>query len=169
MNINEFVSNFREGSRPNRFRITVVYPSFAGGDGRDLRFFARSSALPGSTLGVIEVPYMGRSFKVPGDRTFEDLTVTIMNTEDFRQRDALERWQNAINQFEANTRTQNNIFSRVILEQLSNSNTVLKTYTLQNCWPSAIGQMELSFDTNNQYHTFDVTWSYTHFTTNTTT
>jgi hypothetical protein len=49
------------------------------------------------TLGVIEVPFRGRRIKVPGDRTFADWTVTVINDEDQAMRKAFSNWMNYIN------------------------------------------------------------------------
>ena len=34
-------------------------------------------------MGVVEVPYFGRQVKVPGNRTFDNLSLTILNDENF--------------------------------------------------------------------------------------
>ena len=54
------------------------------GTDADFTFLCRSAGIPASTIGTVEVPFRGRVIKLPGDRTFESWTITVM---------ADERWQ----------------------------------------------------------------------------
>jgi hypothetical protein len=50
----------------------------------------------------------------------------------------------------------------IFKEQLDRDDTILKTYILRNCFPTAIGAIELSNAQADAIETFDVTWKYTH-------
>ena len=39
----------------------------------------------------------------------------------------------------------------------------LKEYKLINCFPQAVGAIDLSYDATTEIETFDITWRYTHF------
>ena len=55
-NITDFKGNFPfDGARPNLFEVNI--PVFD----QKLTFTAKSSQLPGSTVGTIEIPYFGRT------------------------------------------------------------------------------------------------------------
>lgn len=108
-NINEFRSEMTfDGARPNLFEVFVNMPAagFAGGleVTRKLTFMGRSAQLPGSTIGVVPMPYFGRTLNFAGNRTFADWTITVINDEDFTVRNAVERWMNAINSHRGNVR-----------------------------------------------------------------
>ena len=63
MTINTFLSRFSGlGYRPNRFKISI--------DGIDskLEFECRSTSIPSSEIGVVEILYQGLNIPVPGDR-----------------------------------------------------------------------------------------------------
>ena len=94
--IDQFVADFDGGSRPTLYKVSIQ-----GGDPANfterLSFYCKATSLPASTLGEIIVPYMGRQIKVPGDRTFEDWTVTILNTEDMDLRGQFEQWNHYYN------------------------------------------------------------------------
>ena len=62
-----------------------------------------AASLPGSTFGIIPVPFRGRILKMAGDRTFAEWNTTIINDTGFEIRDAIERWMNGINAHSANT------------------------------------------------------------------
>ena len=69
-----------------------------------MTFMCRTTQL-GVTLGVVPVTYFGRELKFLGNRTFADLTVTIINDEDFVVRNAMERWMNGLNSHSLNVRS----------------------------------------------------------------
>jgi hypothetical protein len=62
----------------------------------------KAAQLPGQTIGAIEVPFRGRTFKVAGDRTIDPWTVTIINDEDFKYRNAFESWTELIAKLDTN-------------------------------------------------------------------
>lgn len=169
--INEFISRLKTGmARSNRFRVELVYPSIVGEDGSLARFAVKAANLPASTLGVIDVPYMGRTFKQPGDRTFAEWTVTIMNEVDFKHRNALERWSNAINSHVGNGRLSDDIYARATVSQLdiSTEPKVIKQYVFENLWPSEVAAIDVGFDNNDTNEEFSVTFQYSHWTAVTT-
>ena len=49
-------------------------------------FLVKAANIPASTVGVIEVPYRGRTLKIAGDRTFEPWTITVLNDKGFALR-----------------------------------------------------------------------------------
>ena len=167
--IDDFKANLiGGGARANQFRVTITPPSgiAIGLDVRRSSFLVTASNLPGSTLGEIAVPFRGRNIYVTGDRPApETWTVTFYNDTDFMIRNAMERWQNGINDYANNTGVtapadyQTDLF----VEQLDRDDTVLKSYILRNCQPTGTGAIELSYETANAIEEFSVTWRYTHF------
>jgi hypothetical protein len=160
------------GARANLFRVTVPFPSFAGvgGEAQKMSFMCKATSLPASTLGTIEIPYRGRKIKLPGDRTFEAWTVTVINDTDFLIRNAFERWSNAINQHRANTGLQNPAEYSVdaVVEQLSRDESVLKSYTMAGAFPTIISAIELSNETTDAIEDFVATLEYQYWTATTT-
>ena len=60
------------------------------------------------------------------------------------------------------------LFQRATVEQLNTSGEVVKVYTFENVWPSAVAAIPLSYETNNEVETFDVTLEYSHWESDTT-
>ena len=106
-NIDDFKANLiGGGARANQFRVTITPPSgiAIGLDVRRTSFLCTASNLPASTLGEIAVPFRGRNIYVSGDRPApETWTTTFYNDTDFMIRNAMERWQNGINDYANNT------------------------------------------------------------------
>ena len=92
------------GARPNLFEVELTtFPEAAVGAGWDsekFRYMCKSATLPASNVAPIDVPFRGRIFKVAGDRTFDTWTVTIINDEDFKLRNAFEAWMEGISKLD---------------------------------------------------------------------
>ena len=43
------------------------------------------------------IDFRGRAINFAGERTYADMTLTVINDTDFKLRNAFERWQNGIN------------------------------------------------------------------------
>jgi len=144
------------GARPNLFKATLGFPGFAGGDVELSSFMCKTASLPGSTIGLIEVPFRGRVLKVGGDRTFEPWTVTIINDTNFVIRDAMERWMNGINQHKANSGLVNPVDYQadMSVEQLDKNGESLKKYDFRGCFPTNVSEIEVSYDTNDTIEEF---------------
>ena len=168
-NIDDFKANLiGGGARANQFRVTVTPPPgiAIGLDVRRASFLVKASQLPASTLGEIAVPFRGRNIYISGDRPApETWTTTFYNDTDFMIRNAMERWNNGINDLRENTGviTPADYQSDLFVEQLDRDDTVLKTYIFKSAFPLTIGVIDLASATVNELETFEVTWRYQHF------
>lgn len=167
--INNIKSAVGLGVRPNLFRV-----SFAGGltasTTSDLSFLVKAAALPGSTVGLIEVPHVaGRRLKVAGDRTFADWTTTVINDSGFVVRKQLEAYQRRFVTTDYSTtlvgdRNTNGVLSTATVEQLDNAGLTVRTYKMQNCFITDISTIDLSYDTTDAIEEFTVTWAFDYYT-----
>jgi len=168
-NIDDFKANLiGGGARANQFRVTVTPPPgiAIGLDVRRTSFLCTATNLPGMTLGEIAVPFRGRNIYIAGERdTFETWTTTFYNDTDFMIRNAMERWNNGINDFANNTGVTSpaDYQTDLTVEQLDRDDSILKTYILRNCFPLVVGEIALSSAEATEIETFDVTWKYQHF------
>ena len=132
--IDDFKANLiGGGARANQFRVTITPPPgiAIGLDVRRTSFLCTASNLPGMTLGEIAVPFRGRNIYVSGDRPeFEVWTTNFYNDTDFMIRNAMERWNNGINDMKTNlgVTSSADYQSDLFVEQLDRDDTVLKTY-----------------------------------------
>jgi len=165
------------GARPNLFECELYFPTDAiptQSSPDDLsdrtRFLVKAANLPASNLGIIDIPFRGRSLKVAGDRTFDPWTVTIINDVDFTIRTAFERWMNLINKHEDNAgRTnpvdyQQDVYVRQLGRSAVNGTTptsaakipVLKQYKFYGVFPTLVSDIPLSYDTADTIEEFTV-------------
>ena len=101
-NVSQFLQTIGQGVKPNMFLVDIKFPDELGGSstalGTDLsNILCKSAALPGSNLGVIEVPFRGRTVKIAGDRTFDTWSATFFNDKNMELRGLFEEWANQLN------------------------------------------------------------------------
>ena len=176
-NVSQFLQTIGQGVKPNMFLIDVQFPqeiSLQTEDQNLTNILCKSAALPGSNLGVIEVPFRGRTVKIAGDRTFDTWTTTFFNDKDFKLRSFFEQWANSINTHEANTaplfapNNSNGYMADLGVKQLekdaSEEGAILRAYTLKYCFPTNVSSIDLAYDSNDQIEEFTVEWQYSYFT-----
>jgi len=166
--VNKFRSALAGGTHANLFTFTLgTVPS--GVTLTNFTTMCKAGAIPALTLGIIEVPFRGRRVKIPGDRTFGEWTATFINSADQSLRANFEAWTAyiATNNFTTDaisSKTSTDYKSSITIEQLDDSGTAIKTYALQNAFPSDISAIDLSYDTVDAIEEFSVTFQYSHFT-----
>tara|TARA_B110000858_G_scaffold41708_1_gene47647 strand:- start:798 stop:1325 length:528 start_codon:yes stop_codon:yes gene_type:complete len=158
------------GARANLFRATVEFPGYAGGDSNLVSFLCKGAQLPASVVGQVDVPFRGQVLKVAGDRTYENWTVTIINDDLFKGRDAFERWMNGINQNKTNQGlvSPQAYQADMIIEQLTRDDLVSKTVTVRGAFPINVSAIDLSYDTTDAIEEFTVEFAYQYWESNTT-
>ena len=177
-NVSQFLSTINQGIKPNMFSVDISFPGggqFANND-RDLtNILCKSAALPGSNLGVIEVPFRGRTVKIAGDRTFDTWTATFFADANMEVRGLFEDWANSINSHEGNTATRflpnqssEGYMADLYVSQLEKDSevggSVIRTYQLHHCFPTNVSAIDLAYDSNDQISEFTVEWQYSFFT-----
>jgi len=179
-NVSQFLQTIGQGVKPNMFLVDIKFPNQLGGAstalGTDLtNILCKSAALPGSNLGVIEVPFRGRTVKIAGDRTFDTWSATFFNDKNMEIRALFEEWANLINTHEANTApkflpdsSDIGYMASLYVTQLEKDDTeggsALRTYQLHHCFPTNVSQIDLAYDSNDQIEEFTVEWQYSYFT-----
>jgi hypothetical protein len=165
--IDRFNTALAGGIRPNQFSIEipsvptgVTLPNFS--------ILCKAGAVPGMTIGVIEVPYRGRRVKYPGDRTFAEWTVTVINQRDQAIRAGFEAWSNFTSALDFTTtaissKTSDNYKASVDIKQLADDGSVIRTYQLREAFVVDVGAIELSYDSTDAIEEFTVTFQYSYF------
>jgi len=176
-NVSQFLQTIGQGVKPNMFLIDVQFPATLAKQTEDqnlTNLLCKSAALPGSNLGVIEVPFRGRTVKIAGDRTFDTWTATFFNDKDFKLRSFFEQWANSINTHEGNTaplfvpNNSNGYMADLGVKQLekdaSTEGAILRAYSLKYCFPTNVSQIDVAYDSNDQIEEFTVEFQYSYFT-----
>jgi hypothetical protein len=139
------------GARPSLFEMEINFPGGLFGADRngsvDARFLTKVSEIPGSTIGVITVPYFGRQLKIAGDRTFATLSVTILNDEAYRLRSRFEQWMNNIAEHHRSRGDVQLDHYQVDLglRQLTRGGGNSMTYSFRDAFPTTLGTIALDW------------------------
>lgn len=168
MRLDDFKAQLAGGVRPNKFRVIPTFPY--GGDIQLASFMIKTASLPGSTLGEIPVPFRGRVAKLAGDRVFENWDITVYVDAGFGVRDAFEIWSNGINSHGENIGEPDTSVYQAdwIVEQLDQNDEVIKSYTIENCWPQILSPIELGSDNTDSIAEFNVTMALENWSSTTT-
>jgi len=173
-NISQFKSKLiGGGARPNLFEVelTTLPPNVVSDWDADIfQFMCKAASLPAQNIANIDIPFRGRIFKVAGDRTIDTWTITVINDEDFRFRNAFENWTQQIANLDDNMGTTDPSAYMVDAKvyQLGrgsekssqnnggSENVVLKEYEFQNIFPTNVSAIDLSYDTGDTIEEFTV-------------
>ena len=175
---NRTISEFKSrllggGARPNLFEVeltnmpaSVTLPWQAERFG----FLCKAAQLPGMNIANIDVPFRGRIFKVAGDRTIDNWTITVINDEDFLYRNAFEEWTQQIAALDDNMGSTNpssymvnaKVFQLGRGSELNSTtnagdtNVVLKEYEFIDIFPINVGQIDVSYENTDTIEEYTV-------------
>ena len=159
------------GARPNLFEVTIPkLPDGIAWDGDTFRYMCKAASMPASTIANIDVPFRGRIFKVAGDRTVDVWSITVINDEDFKLRNAFEEWMDLIAKLDNNLGATSpdaymvdaEVFqlgrgsTKASTDSGGTDNTVLKQYKFQSIFPTSLSAIDLSYDTGDTIEEFTV-------------
>ena len=159
-NIAEFKSQFQGGVRPNQFRVFMSKGPNGIGT-KNFSFLGKAASIPASTIGNVDVPYRGRQLKVPGDRTFEDWTLTVFNDGEWSARSYFEKWMQVLQGHRTPVRSVSatDVYGNAVVQQLSRTGNAIATYTMEDIYPTNVAAIDLGFDTNDSVEEFQVTFA----------
>ena len=170
-NVSSFLTQVKQGVRPNMFQVDITFPGTVEADQTLVSYMCKSAALPASNIGVIEVPFRGRTVKIAGDRTFDNWSATFINDKEMKSRAYFEQWLNQINTHKANTGDIQDptAYGRsVVIRQLekdaSPAGSELRSYKLWYAFPISTSAIDLAYDSNDQIEEFSVEFQYSYWT-----
>tara|TARA_R100001594_G_scaffold22543_3_gene43750 strand:- start:791 stop:1426 length:636 start_codon:yes stop_codon:yes gene_type:complete len=181
--LSQFKSNLLGGgTRPNLFEVQVNFPTTVDlglqkdnpnseFDQDTFRFLCKAASLPASNIANIDVPFRGRIFKVAGDRTFENWTVTVINDEHFNHYRAFQSWMQNIGQYGSSAGMNNpmDYMGQATVYQLGRQPSLLQSsgstasdsrtiaqYKFEDIWPTTVSNIDLSYDSSDAIEEFTV-------------
>ena len=173
-NIADFIGFFDGGAKPNLYEVKIFTANvpqidqnvFSGKQGPSLVFQAKGAQLPESSVGEIIVPYLGRQVKVPGDRTYQDWTITVISDEAMGLRKEFEKWNAILNGHVTNTPA-GDVYgwttqTTAEVKQLNRIGGESHSYLLTGVFPKEVSAIDLAYDNNDTVMEFTVTLAYTY-------
>ena len=164
------------GARANLFDVTIsgtgATGSLSAGAINEFRFACKAAAIPAMAVATVDVPYFGRVIKVPGNKTFDNWTVTIINDEGFTIRNGFEKWIASMGTHIGNVQS---AASSALTSALYGNGTVthygktgetdiLAIYNFVNIFPVSMSEITLGWDANDAIEEFTVEFAYDYWT-----
>ena len=173
---NKTISQFKSqliggGARPNLFEVELTtLPAGIAWPADNFRYMCKAAQLPASVIANIDIPFRGRIFKVAGDRTIEPWSITVINDEDFRIRNAMEQWMELIAKLDTNlgATLPESYMTNATVYQLGRGSTpssknnagdrnaVLREYEFIDIFPTNVSSIDLSYDSSDTIEEFVV-------------
>ena len=170
-NVSSFLQVVKQGVRPNMFQVDISFPGSVEADQTLVSYMCKSAVLPASNIGVIEVPFRGRTVKIAGDRTFDNWSATFINDKEMKSRAYFEQWLNQINTHKENTAQiidPTEYGRSLVVRQLEKDNSQagdeLRSYKLWYAFPISTSAIDLAYDSNDQIEEFTVEFQYSYWT-----
>ena len=154
-------------ARPNLFTCYLDGSSVFESEIPNFSFRCEKAEFPGRTIATTDDTFSGPSLKLPYDMTYNDITLSIICSEDMKERRFFERWMDLIvkpaRQADAGTIAYHSEYARglrLVVEQLDSNNRILASYACYDPYPIAITPMNATWDEVNTYQRFGVTLTY---------
>ena len=177
--LDTFREAFGEGQRVSQFRVRGPFANnggssssltYSGGDLNEI--FIKSAQFPSSNIGTMEIPWRGRKIKMPGDRVFNEWTISVSMDDEHQIYQAFVEWSNALN-------SHTNVESAGAAQDLKQDWTItaLGADGAQNgsemimvgAWPSEVGTVDFNWETTDTIAEFSVTMQFDYWTNDVTT
>ena len=157
--ITDFAARFKGGVRANLFKVNITGAPVLF---TAMEFLCKATSLPGQSIPAIDVPFRGRQLKVPGDRSFEDWEVTMLNDPEFQNRAAIEAWMTRISASTANysdfDRNDIGYYGTASVSQLDRQQNVIRSYRM-HILPTTVGAITVDMAENDSIEEFPITFA----------
>jgi len=168
------VSQFRslfKGVRSNRFRVIVNWPDRLRNKPSQEKseVYIKAADIPEASIGQINVPWMGRSIKFSGERSYSDWAIQVYesNENQFDVRGAMEEWMELMDGRDLHNIDYNvtsGVWEIHYADSPSGSTTADKKFRrgirLWNCFPINVGALQMDYDVNDAFALFPVTLAF---------
>ena len=163
------------GARANLFDVTIAGAAatthLAGGVA-EFKFACKAAAIPAMAVGVVEVPYFGRVVKVPGNKTFDNWSVTIINDEGFLVRNGMEKWVASMGthignvQSAVSAKLEAGLYGNATVQHYGKQGPTDKIaeYKFVNIFPVSVSEIALGWDANDAIEEYTVEFAYDYWT-----
>lgn len=158
--LNTFSAQVGDLARANRF-IATFTGTGAGSVPENLRFFVKTSQLPGRTLGdLTPLQWFGKTDKRAGDQTYDDITLTFHNDVNFTVKRWVEEWMERIAGGKTNVRgVAADYMAQLKMEQIGSGTTVIATYQMYGVYPKALTPIDVSMDSQDTTQELSITFN----------
>jgi len=155
-------------ARPNLFVARLTGAANFGIGIPDFSYRCEKAEFPGRTIATTDDTFSGPTLKLPYDMTYNDITLSIICSEDMKERVFFEKWMDYIikpaGDKQAGLVSYHKEYARGInleVDQLSSDGgKPIIRYTCVDAYPIAITPMNATWEEVNTYQRFGITFTY---------
>jgi hypothetical protein len=160
-------SQFQDFARANLYRVVFnIEPNSKNNDKLHTELLAKAVNFPAFEMSKLEIKRMGEKFYLPASQSYGDLQLTVLSDDAYTPRRFLHAWLHDNNySAEENVFRKNSNLSKssVTVYQLDNKMNAIFGANFTHCFPSSIGEIQMSYDSADQLTEFPVTFSYSQY------
>ncbi len=154
-NVNDLVSSLNKTgvAHTSHFEVQVTGPGQTGVE-QSIMLRADTVDLPSRTTQIAENRVYGPIRKIPYAGVYADVGMTIILSEDMREREYFEAWHDKIigtgvfktgGNGKFNPSYYNDYVGTVTIRQFGNSGNLMSIFTLQEAYPNSIAALQMSW------------------------
>lgn len=161
-------------SKPNLFTVIVSVGGASAEELRPIAFRCEAAEIPGRSVATTEYKDWGVPSKIGYAPIYADLGLTLLLSEDLREKKFFEAWQDAVigdhrvDQKTTkgwNTRYYDNYVGTVEIQQKNQKGEVVATYKLEETFPLIVNPVSLDWNSTNEVSKLQVSMAYKYYTT----
>jgi len=160
-NLYKFRETVGDPGRPYLFLVNV--PQI--GTDTVVTAMARSTNLPGYTVGQVAIPFQGVNIKIGTTPEYQDWTVNFLCDEAHELRRLFMNWQAIVYDVGLGLTGHSNQYKsdQVGVAQLARTGAIIAAYNMVGAWPKSVGDITIGHDQNSSIEQFDVTFAYDYY------
>lgn len=161
LDINQFRNNLRDGgARPSLFEMRITKSGLAF---PTAPFHVRVAEIPPATVTPIVQKFAGRELKFAGQRTYPNITVTVLNDEGFTIRAEMERWIDLVNG-RVNNRRGGPVEDGVLtINQLAKTGGPIGIFNFVDAFPVTMSSIPLDWSNDGVIEEYTVEFAYSYY------
>jgi len=180
--IDTYKTRFLGGARSYLFYALIQFPSginniekqnyrslltpFGYGSANDfVPYLVKSTSIPESSFEDISIPYPGHTFKMAGNRSYGNWSVSFNVDEKTEILRMFNDWHNLIYDASEQKSSEPEVYMKdQFLYLINGVGEAIRSYQLVNAWPLSISQTDLNYS-NIDITSVDITFSYQYYIT----
>lgn len=167
-NINQLVQEIQSSGLAftNRYEVLIYTPRFMGSSRLDLMrsisMRCDSVTIPGRSFSTTPFRFYGPARNMPYEQIYSgEVSISVVLSEDLRERRFFEEWMSGVSSiYNYKMGFYSDYTTIVDIDVIDRQDQALYTFTLEEVYPKAIGDLQVGYDKDNEFLRQDVTLSF---------
>lgn len=154
---------FSDFARLNLYRVNFKFNDLYDKENQEkVEMSAKNIGLPSFNISKTEIKRMGQRLCIPSGQSFEDIQMTLFCDSEYTQRYFLHNWikDNIYNIDNNSLNSRGSLICDITISQLNNNFDPIFTAVFERAWPTSLGEIQFSYDSDAQIVEFPCTFTY---------